>query len=113
MAKAGQKKHNAGTRGINKGKKNKVWNALYNPELGYTKKQLPEPFDTIKLDWREELAYYILDGNYKLYSEQMADGSYDYRIRDIEGDLVLTINTTRNLFDIAKPDKPKRARKKK
>lgn len=113
MAKGEQKKHNPGTRGINKGKKSKWLNALYNPELDTIKKELPEPLDTIQLDWRNEFAHFVNDNNHKLYAEEKPDGTIDYRVRDIDGELVLTVNSRRNLFDAAQPDKKRRTRKKK
>ena len=139
-----QKKHNSSTKGINTSRRGPLWsirkallknrktgetkeinvevrvppNTLYDPELGRNK-NLPEPFDAIKLDWAEEVAGYLLDG-YKLEKKPLEDGRFEYRVKGsietgggIKEYTVFTIVSKRNAFMESRPRRKRRRNHKK
>lgn len=132
-AKGVQKNHNKATKGVNSRKRGPLWavrraivrnkktgeerevsyqirvphNTLYNPEL-VGRKNLPEPFDALKLDWVDELAHYLANSSYKLYRETIDEGLFEYRVRNEEGDLIFSLISSRNAFI---ENKPRRRRK--
>jgi hypothetical protein len=40
----------------------------------------PEPFDTFKLDWKEELQHYAVNNEAKLRVQPLPNGEYVYRV---------------------------------
>jgi hypothetical protein len=86
---------------------------LWNPEL-LEKKQLPEPFDELQLDWVEELAYYILSNKHRITKTtvipktELTEGWFVYKVTDFYNRHILSVETSRDL-QLA----PKKRRKRK
>jgi hypothetical protein len=137
-AKGVQKNHNKATKGNNTRKKGAVWAVQsrrvkdkttgeerevryevrvpkglgYDPELA-SKKNLPEPLDTIHLDWAEELAAFVARTDGKLYREALPGGRFEYRVRDVHGNIVFSVISSRNAFIDHRPRRKRRRGRKK
>ena len=133
-----ENRHNSSTRGVNTKKKGALWatrkalvkdkntkevkevnvevrvppNSLYNPEL-LSMKNLPEPFDSIQLDWADELASYVADSSLKLYREALEDGLFEYKVCDERGNLIFSVISSRNAFIDSRPRRKRRRGRKK
>lgn len=75
-----QRRHNSATKGNNTSKKK---NDIDLSEL--------------RLRWEEELAFYVAMNRYKIYKEKLPSGYFEYRIRNEYGDIILTIESMRDV----------------
>ena len=85
-----QRRHNSATKGNNTRKKR--------PEIDYSE---------LKLRWEEELAFFIAMNRYKVYKERLPNDNFEYRVRDEYGQMIITIESARNVVF-----SPKRLRRK-
>jgi len=74
------RRHNRATKGNNTRKKM--------PDIDYTE---------LRLRWEEELAFFIAVNRYKVYKEKLSNDNFEYRVRDEYGDIILTIESARNV----------------
>lgn len=88
-----QRRHNRATKGNN------------------TRKKKFEPdYTELKLRWEEELAFYVASNRYKIYKEKLSNGNFEYRVRDEYGQIVITIESPRNVVFSPKRRRRKRRR---
>ena len=135
MSKAGKRSHNAKTRWSNTKRTDTLWairqkiitdkksgesktvsdevyvpyDSLWDPDL-LDRKNLPEPFDALQLDWMEELAHWIADNKYSLSRKQIG-GAHQYIITDGDGKHMLTIESERVIMMEHRPKRRRRKRK--
>jgi len=76
----GNRTHNKATKGNNTRKKK--------PDHDYTE---------LRLRWEEELAFYVAMNRYKIYKEKLSSGYFEYRVRNEYGDIILTIESARDV----------------
>lgn len=74
------------------------------------KKTFDFDFSELRLRWEEELAFYVAANRYKIYKEKLPNNSYEYRVRDEYGQIILTIESTRNVVFSPKRKRRKRRR---
>lgn len=82
----------------------------WDPDL-LDRKNLPEPFDALKLDWMEELAHWITDNKYSLSRKQTGTGAHQYIVTDSDGKHMLTVESERVIMMEHRPHRRRRKRK--
>lgn len=75
------------------------------------KKNLPEPLDSLNLDWPREVLYYITNTGFKLFKENLGNNRFEYRVRNLDGDVVFSIISSRNTFMEKKRSRKRRRNK--
>ena len=93
IGKTNQRRHNRATKGNNT-----------------RKKTFDIDYSELKLRWEEELAFYVAMNRYKTYKEQLPNGNFEYRVRDEYGDIILTIESARDVGINIKRRRRKRTR---
>lgn len=95
------------------------YDTLYDPDLaGYEgdnswspRRNMPEPFDALSLNWIEELVHWVLNNNLKLERQQTSRGSFLYTAVDNSGNVALTVESSHNV--LFEPQSPKRRKRRK
>lgn len=139
-----QKTHNKGTRGINTKRKGVLWsirrrkvknkdgeetevrenifvppNTLYDPfdKNKNDRRKAIEPFDSLHLDWREEMMEFAADNNARIGKLDLGGGEFLYRIYQGESvekpDLVFfEVQSKRKFVDVRGVKRRKKGAKK-
>lgn len=74
------------------------------------KKVFDVDYSELRLRWEEELAFYVASNRYKIYKEKLSNGNFEYRVRDEYGQIVITIESARNVVFSPKRRRRKRRR---
>lgn len=141
---AKQKVHNRATRGINTRKRGALWakrrfktkdaegNEVertyniyvppgtmwdpFNPNKMDPKRNPPEPFDALHLDWAEELTHYAMDMEAKIGRLAVGEGMFLYRVYkgeniDEPDEVLLEVQSPRKFVHFKGKQKKKKAQK--
>ncbi|HUS89615.1 MAG TPA: hypothetical protein VMW91_09660 [Desulfosporosinus sp.] len=83
------------------------YDAQYDPFINI-RKEMPEPYDSLSLDWADETLAYITENNAKLYKELLPCGKFEYKVRDESGNLIFSVISERNAFMEPRPRRKRR-----
>ena len=143
-ASSNQKTHNRSTRGINTKRKGVLWairrrkvknkdgeekevkekvfiepNTFYDPfdKNKNDRRKAVEPFDSLHLDWREEIMEYAADNNARIGKLDLGDGEFLYRVYQGESvqkpdTVFFEIQSKRKFVDIRGAKRRKKGAKK-
>lgn len=92
--KANQKRHNRNTKGFNT-----------------NRRRVEIDYDEFYLEWPEELAFYAAMNGYKIVKLENDHGPFEYIVIDSWGDIILTVESEKNVMFAPKRKRRRKHRK--